>query len=141
MDFSHYVWVEIKKKCPPYKSFDERNQGLNWKCWCGIWRLDVNLIEGYSQMWTRLAERWPGTSTADIDSVSGQTYCIQGSRPRLRWKCKYLGLFIYTSILRSFCINNLELYAYLTLLKYNLNIEYQICKSNNRALKVFSLTW
>ncbi len=45
----------------------------------------------------------------------------------------YTKYYIY--IQRLFDNNNLELYTYLSLLKYNLNIEYEICKNNNRADK------
>ncbi len=46
----------------------------------------------------------------------------------------YMKYYIY--IQRLFDNNNLELYAYLTLIKYNLNIECQICKNSNRADRV-----
>ncbi len=45
----------------------------------------------------------------------------------------YTKYYIY--IQRLFDNNNMELYANLTLLKYNLNIECQICKNSNRADK------
>ncbi len=51
----------------------------------------------------------------------------------LNYCMMYTKYYIY--IQRLSANNHLELYAYLILLKYNLNIECQICKHNNRTDK------
>ncbi len=51
----------------------------------------------------------------------------------LNYCMTYTKYYIYIQSL--FNNNNLEIYAYLTYLKYNLNIECQICKNNNRSDK------
>ncbi len=81
------------------------------------------------------ANWWNSISKIDIRKANNLEECVlfgfsgnDNLTQVLNYCIIYTQYYIY--IQRLFDNNNLELYAYLALLKYNLNIEYQICNNN-----------
>ncbi len=92
------------------------------------------------EFWEHWANWWKSISNIDIRKANNLEECVvfgfsgnNNLTQLLNYCIIYSKCYIY--IQRLFDNNNLELYAYLTFLKYNLNMEYQICKNNNRADK------